>query len=150
MRVCRIEHMSVLRDGRPAGPYADFVFEREEHESDDSWCDNYDNKNGCIHHFSYELTWIKGERRPMPKSDGIYDINSDHLFGFITEDKMLDWFSDWLRKLDRYGFVIGVYETPDTHASHGNKQSTFSYEASKRIAEFPILKRKGLAELLDA
>lgn len=135
--------MSVLRDDRPCGPYADMTFQSVEHP-DFVEC----HADDCIHNAIDSWGWEIGPRTPPPRSDGLgyagMDWPADYLFGFVNVAQLRHWFDGKLRRLDRLGFVIGVYEVPETHTKHGFSQSVFSYESAKRVDEVSVLKWKTL------
>lgn len=152
MRVVRIEHSSVLRKDRPAGPYAGSgVFFEPEHEGDEDvefeW-DCYNSEQECIHVWSEQLCWNSGSRRPTPQHDGLgWVVPDTHLFGFQSDEQMRDWFTGELRQMDRFGFVAAVYEVEDVQ--HGRLQSMFNWDTAKRLEDFPILRAKDIQAALD-
>jgi hypothetical protein len=169
MRIARVEHMSVLHDGRPAGPYAESPFRNHEHCEDPTgvsdmgveeyWgCDSDWDEGGsatsqCIHDYCDQLSWITDGNRPTPHKDGIDmyaidDDSRDYIFGFVKAEQLTEWFTGEFKRLHGYGFVVGVYSVPAHYTKHGWSQSIFKYSESVRVAEVPILRRTGLADLL--
>ncbi len=145
MKIYRVEHMSVLHtEGFPSGPYQNNGMQHAEHALDfenpnySYWDHNHDD---CIHEWMENMCYQTGLAHPTPNNDGIYDFDTNHIFGFKNLDSLKEWFSGNLRILQKYGFVIAVYEVPDHHAQHGYRQSVFNYTHSKRIDEKSILCR---------
>lgn len=145
MKVIRIEHMSVMRDGFPCGPYGDnYMFEAEH---DDSSPDCLDCLNKCIHNYMGKLALVIGKNRPMPRQDGLWDY-FNRLFCFRSVEQMREWFIGDLRTLARYGFVAAVYDVNDDHMDHGGKQSIFSPRDAIRIGDCSILAYSKIAKML--
>jgi hypothetical protein len=144
MRIIRVEHMSLLRGDRPAGPYAEKAWFDAEHGEEGVVCYDAD----CIHDYIEELTWESGARRPAPWEDGLREPSSAYLFGFRSFDLMRAWFNGDMRKLHAIGYVAAVYDVPGHAAKHGDKQSMFEWEYAKRIGDAPMVSPKQIQALL--
>jgi hypothetical protein len=160
--------MSVLHDGRPAGPYAENQFRNHEHVDNNVWINDFGvegyfgcdsgwngNKSGtrCIHYWCDQLAWKTDGHTPTPQNDGIgelWDLNdyTDYVFGFQRASQLTDWFTGQFKTLHRYGFVVGVYSAPVEYTKHGICQSIFKYSESERVAELSVMGRKRLPDLL--
>lgn len=141
MKVIRIEHMSVMRDGFPCGPYGESAMFAAEHPGP-SEC-----FGECIHYFMDKLAYVMGANRPMPRNDGLWDY-FNRLFCFRSVEQMREWFIGDLRKLARYGFVAAVYDVNNDHMDHGGKQSVFSPRDAIRIGDCSILAYSKIAKML--
>lgn len=141
--------MAVMRGDYAAGPYADVSFTQAEHPDIEWWENDAEDCDDCIHTYSNHISWDSSDRRPTPTSDGIYSIDSADFFGFRDVDYLSAWWSGEFASLERFGFVLAVYEVPDNHARHGYCQSVFNMETAVMLKQFYIPNRRAARRFME-
>lgn len=113
MQVFRVLHVN---DG--IGPYRDRL-----------WCDCGRCANCMINEVGSDLmgaywdTVDSGNRWPVPDEDGMrvpLYTTSTQVFGFASLDALLNWFGDWLPRLEAVGFVVVEYDAHVRRDHRGN------------------------------
>jgi len=83
----------------------------------------------------------RGRRRaPGPYDDGIWSIRDEDLFGFVSLERLLAWFSEGERHvLDRAGFEVAIVRVPKVRQTGRSGQCTFDKRDAKRVGRMSLL-----------
>lgn len=125
MRVWRVGHSSALRDGFPQGPYT-YGPEMSKFAEDlaDGMCWAHSNND-----------------HPSPFRDGhLYDIYSYEVCGLPSRADLDRWFEPhWRARLHRAGYLVHVYEAPDTDVRLGDIQLVFKRSSASLVRSEPLV-----------
>jgi hypothetical protein len=64
-------------------------------------------------------------KHPSPVDDGIGDMADQEICGFIRPEDLKNWFSGWLQRLDKAGYVVAIYDVSDHDVRVGRHQVVF-------------------------
>lgn len=114
-----------------------------------------DNSSLCMNHSLPCISWDSRMRKIMD----IYDLDRDELltgkyfhrfqqlpensdrilFGCSSLELLHDWvLSDKFQELSSLGFAVSVYETVSRWTLHGDFQSIFDLNSSRKLKTFPL------------
>lgn len=109
MKVYRVRHKRLRRDGKLAGPYRGNSPLHDELVSAHDGCDDH----------------------PFPSYDGI-SMSSEWYCAFESIEQLLTWFKGWVEKLAECGFEVAEYDVPEHCVQKGEYQVAFKMPARCR------------------
>lgn len=81
------------------------------------------------------------EYQPEPQEDGMKNIPYGKVFGFKNIEQFVKWFYDDMAWLDWSGFVLAVYEVPESSIIYGRSQLAFSLKEAELIQYYDSCRR---------
>lgn len=115
MRIYRIEDKHTGN-----GPYQGDKYFNDPRQNDMGYSHSNDSHPSMWRDCTYNYTTAR------------YD-KSSYYCGFSDIDRLLTWFSGWLKTLRRNGYTIAVYECDDEYVIDGRYQTVFVKDAAMRI-----------------